>query len=401
MKALSLRIGRMKRVWIGAGLASLGLAQAALADPSDWTLPPYQIFPGNAQLEVGGEAGGLLLANNLPSQPGVTGFARLIPRLHRDYDTGLVLGMTGSFLASDVLSQGRYGGEVVEKLYGEARTGLGRLEIGQTDGAAYDMAVTGPKIDAGVSLDNAQSFLFADPASGRPVADIFALRTEVGASANSAKIAYVSPALFGAQLALSFAPGQGKEILPFLHAGPHVAGRQADIWEIGLRYSDDVGPVTLTGYAGAAEGRAEHKRPGQEGVSDLGVGLKADYPLSDTVSLSAGLSFRQSNAHAFDITQSWQAGVTRALHASAALTDGAFSLGLEYGDGDADKVASLPRLALAGYQAGAAYAVSSSIQISIGWQHWNYARSSGTFFNAAPHLRLDGGFLHLNLKTAN
>jgi hypothetical protein len=375
------------------------MAQAALGDTADWTLAPYQAFPGNAQLEIGGEAGGTLLANNQPSQPGVTGFARLTPRLHRDYDTGLVLGLSGSFLAGDALSKGRYGGDVLEKLYGEARTGLGRLEIGQTDGAAYDLAVTGPKIDAAVSLDNPQSLLFADPVSGRPVADNFALRTEVGASANSAKIAYVSPSVFGAQLALSFAPGQGKEILPFLHAGPHVAGRQADIWEIGLQYSDDVGPVTLTGYAGAAEGRAEHKLPGQEGVSDLGAGLKADYPLNDNVGLSAGLSFRQSNAHAFDITQSWQAGVTRALHASAALTDGAFSVGVEYGDGEAQKVATLPRLTQTGYQVSGAYALSNSIRISAGWQHWNYARSSGTFFGAAPRLRLDGGFLHLNLKT--
>src|SRR5581483_2881117 len=114
--------------------------------------------------------------------------------------------------------------------------------------------------------------------------------------------------------------------------------------------------------AGAAEGRAEHKAPGQEGVSDLGIGLKADYPLNDDVSLSAGASFRQSNAHAFDVTQSWQAGVTRALHASAALTAGAFSLGVEYGDGNADKVANLPRLALTGYQLGAAYAVNHSVQ---------------------------------------
>jgi hypothetical protein len=390
----------MGRLWIAAGLVSLGMAQTALAGPADWTLAPYQAYPGNAQLDLGGEAGGVLLANNQPAQPGVTGFARLTPRLHRDYDTGLVLSLTGSFLASDALSKGRYG-DVLEKLYGEARTGLGRLELGQTDGAAYDLAVTGPKIDAAVSLDNPQSFLFADPARGRPVAEIFALRTEVGVSANSAKIAYVSPALFGAQLALSFAPGQGKEILPFLHAGPQVAGRQADIWEIGLRYSDDVGPVTLTGYAGAAEGRAEHKLPGQEGVSDLGAGLKADYPLNDNVTLSAGLSFRQSNAHAFDVTQSWQPGTTRALHASAAVTDGAFSLGVEYGDGDADKVANLPHLAMVGYQAGAAYALSGSVQISAGWQHWAYARSSGTFFNAAPHLSLEGGFLHLNLKTSS
>ena len=91
---------------------------------------------------------------------------------------------------------------------------------------------------------------------------MFALRTEVGASSNYAKFAYVSPALFGAQLALSFTPNQGKEVLPFLHAGPHVPGRQADIWEAALRYSDDFGPVTLTGYGGIAEGRGRAQTGG-------------------------------------------------------------------------------------------------------------------------------------------
>ena len=53
-------------------------------------------------------------------------------------------------------------------------------------------------------------------------------------------------------------------------------------------YSDDFGPVTLTAYGGAAEGRGEHKLPGQEGVSDLGAGLRADYTVNDDLTLSLG-----------------------------------------------------------------------------------------------------------------
>src|SRR6202000_2695144 len=141
----------------------------------------------------------------------------------------------------------------------EARTGLDRVEIGQTDGAGYTMAVGGPKVDAQVSLDDPQTTFFRNPLTHRAVTDMFALRTAVGASSNYAKFAYVSPALFGAQLALSFTPGQGKEVLPFLHAGPQVPDRQADMWEAGLRYSDDFGPVSLTGYGGIADGGDEHK----------------------------------------------------------------------------------------------------------------------------------------------
>ena len=39
-----------------------------------------------------------------------------------------------------------------------------------------------------------------------------------------------------------------------------------------LRYDDELGPVSLSAYGAVPEGRAEHKLPGQEGVSDLGAG---------------------------------------------------------------------------------------------------------------------------------
>ena len=59
--------------------------------------------------------------------------------------------------------------------------------------------------------------------------------------------------------------------------------------------------MTLTAYGGVAEGRGEHKLAGQEGVSDLGSGLRADYTVNDDLSLSLGGAYRQSNAYAFDI----------------------------------------------------------------------------------------------------
>jgi hypothetical protein len=52
---------------------------------------------------------------------------------------------------------------------------------------------------------------------------MFALRTRVGASSNYAKIVYTSPSLFGAQLALSFTPSEGKQ-LPFPECGAACAG---------------------------------------------------------------------------------------------------------------------------------------------------------------------------------
>lgn len=371
-------------------------AAPALAD-GDLTLAPLQVPLGDAQLDMGALASGALFVGGQTHQA-ASGALKLMPRLHRDYDSGLSIGLDATLTESDALSRGRYNGDFFEKAYGDIHTGLGQLQIGQTDGAAYMMAQGGPKVDDQIALDNPQTTFFRNPVTGRAFTDVFTLRTEIGASSNYAKLAYISPALFGAQIAISFTPNSGKEVLPFLHEGAHVPGRQADIWEAGLRYSDDVGPVTLSGYAGLAEGRAEHKLPGQEGVNDIGAGLNADYPINDDVTLSFGGAYRQSNAHAFDISQSWQAGTTEASTVSARLTDGDWSLGVETGNGAADKVATLPRLGLHGYEASVGYTVSAGIQITGGWQRLDYNRSSGVFYNA-PRINMDAGFLHLNLHT--
>jgi hypothetical protein len=322
-----------------------------------------------------------------------------MPQLRRDYDSGLSLSLNGAFAAADPLSRGRYDGDVIERLAGRVRSGLGTLEIGLTDGAGYSLAVTGPKVDAGVALDDPRTSFYRDPQTGRAVIDMFALRTQVGASSNYAKFAYTSPEVFGVQLALSFTPTEGKQ-LPFLNAGPHLPGRQADIWEGALRYADEFGPVSLSAYAAVAEGRGEHKLPGQEGVSDLGTGLRADYPLDDETSLSLGGAYRQSNAYGFNINQTWQAGTTRIEHVSGGVTHGAWSAGLEYGSGVADSVAALPRLGLNGLEASLGYQISDSLSVSGGWQHLAYSRSSGVFFNGAPRLKLEAVYLHLNLRTS-
>jgi hypothetical protein len=357
---------------------------------------------GDAELRLSGEAGAGLFQ---PDQPGwsgaqASGDLRLMPELRRDYDTGLSLGLAGTLAVEDSLSRGRYDGDLIERLAGEARTGLGKFEIGVTDGAGYDLAVMGPRVDPGVSLDDPRTSFYRNPNTHRAVTDMFALRTEVGASSNYAKFAYTSPSVFGLQLALSFTPTEGKE-LPFLNAGPHLSGRQADIWEAALSYSTDLGPVSLSAYGAFADGRAEHKLPGQEGVSDLGAGINASYPVNDDISVMLGGAWRQSNAYGFDVNQSWQAGTTRARHASAAVSDQAWTAGVEYGDGTDDAVPGLPRLALNGLEASLGYAVSSSASISSGWQHLTYGRSSGLFFNGAPQLKLNAVYLHVNLKTSD
>ena len=381
-------------------LAGAGLCSVAGAAPWNEPIAPYRAYLGDVQLDIGAMAGGAAFSATGHGGQNASGVVKLMPRLHRDYDSGLSLGLNTTIVASDVLSRGRYDGDVFEKAYGDIRTGLGRLEIGQTDGAAYDLAVSGPKVDDQVSLDDPQTRFFRDPVTGRAFSEDFTLRTAIGASSNYAKFAYISPEIFGAQLAVSFTPNQSKEGLPFVHAGPHVAGRQVDIWEAAIRYSDQFGPLSVSAYGGGAVGRGEHKAAGQEGVSDLGAGLRLDYPVNDDLSVSLGGAWRQSNAYAFRIERSFVSATTRAMQASASATYGDWMLGIEYGDGHAGRVPGAPQLNLAGYQASLGYSISSSIQVSAGWQRQNYDRSSGLYYNAAPRIGLDAAFLHLNLKTA-
>lgn len=377
------------------------LAASAQTPAGAQVFQPLSVPVGDAQLQLSGEAGGALFN---PSQPGrsgaqASGDVRVMPDLRRDYDSGLGLDLGGTFAAEDPLSRGRYDGDVIERLAAQARTGLGKIEAGITDGAGYDLAVTGPKVDPGVSLDDPRTSFYRDPTTHRAVTDMFALRTEVGASSNYAKIAYTSPDVFGLQLALSFTPTEAKE-LPFLNAGPHLPGRQADIWEGAIRYETDLGPASVSAYGAFAEGRAEHKLAGQEGVSDLGAGVKADYPVNDDITLSLGGSYRQSNAHAFDVNQSFVTGTTRASYVSTAVSYKDWMAGLEYGNGVADAVPGAPRLGQNGLQASLGYSVSSSASISSGWQHLTYSQAGGVFFNGLPQLRLDAFYLHVNLKTS-
>lgn len=375
-------------------------AVPAQAAPDDWRLAPLSAPMGDAEFTLGVLAQGALIA---PRQPGVrgtdaTGEFVFTPSLTRDYDSGISLSLNGMVAVRDGLSRGRYENKNLDFLYGELRFGLGRIRLGMIDGPSA-LAVSGPKANADLALDDPEITLFRDPA-GHPVSELFALRSSARASSNYAKLAYASPEVFGLQLALSFTPTQSINVLPFLGAGPKVPGRQVDIWEGALRYSDTFGVTDFSAYAGGALGRAEHKLPGQVGVVDLAAGLRADYPVTDDLTLSIGGAYRLSNARAFDINQAWRGGDTSSVQLSTGATYDAWSLSLEYGDGVAGAVAALPRLNVHGDEAAISYALNSGMALTGGWQRLVYGRGSGVFYNGAPRLAMDAGFLSLSVKTS-
>ena len=379
------------------GAAPLLCLILASAQAQEDAITPLELPVGQSVFTLGGTASGAGFVNGKTVD--ATGVAQGLAALTRSYDSGLSI--SGHLTASlaDPLARGRYDGDVWEEAYGEVRTGLGAFRMGMTDGAGALLPVGSPRAAEDVSLSDPRIFLFRDPTNDKPVAQIFALTTQVGTSSNSAKLIYQSPNLFGVELALAFSPGEGKDVLPFLRAGPHVPGRQADIWETSARYSFQMEEANVSLYAALAEGRAEHKLPGQEGVSDIGAGAKIDYPVNDDVTVSLGGSWRQSNAYAFDIHNAWQAATTNAYEMGVGASWGAWMASAQYGAGFAGGVtgAGLAHMNLEGAELALSRNITPNLTLAIGWQRFDYARAAGTFYNGSPRLLLDAGFLHFKL----
>jgi len=385
----------------GAAMAVI-VSAPAMAD--DWTLSPWTTNISDIDVTVGGRAQGTAFIADQPSALGIdktsaSGAAELTVALERDYDSGLTIGIKSGFeVYHDRLSGDNYGDDFVQKVYAMAQTGIGRVEVGMTDGAAYTLAVTGPVVDDATTIDNANATFFRDPSTGRAFIDAFHLNSAVESSLNYAKLSYYTPRLFGIELAASYTPSEGKDVIPFVSSGPLVANRQESIWEGAASYSDELGPVSLGVYAGFsfAHANAASKTPGHEGLTEWGLGSELDYNINDDMKLAVGGAFRHSNASRFDINDVLAHGQTTSLHLSATLRDGPWIAGGEFGTGNAD---GAPRLGVHGAGASIGYVFNANWQASLGWQQLNYSRDIGAFYNGAPHIEMDAVFIHLRLHT--
>jgi hypothetical protein len=385
-----------------AAVLSCALASVAQADLLDWQVSPFTTDIGDAVLTVGGAADGAAYGANQPDFPGldesgVTGAASVYANLARTYDTGMVISLKSVFeVFHDKLSGDNYGSDFVQKVYGVVQTGLGRAEIGMTDGAAYALAVTGPVVDGVTSLDNPNTTFFLDPVTGRAFINIFTINSAVEPTYNFAKISYYTPRLFGVQIGASFTPSEGKEVIPFLNGGPRIPNRQRGMWEVALSYQGSSGRLSYGLSGTIAVGHAVHKTPGHHGLADWAFGAQGDYDLTDDMKLSFGGAWRQTNQYAFDLNNVLALGATRAVHLGTTLTKGEWIVGGEYANGSADGSLGLPTLGVHGVEASVGYTINTNAQITGGWQQLRYSRDVGSFYNGAPRIRMDAWFLHLN-----
>lgn len=382
-------------------------AGAIVCDPvladtlTDWSLSPATTGIGDWTALLGAIASGAGYADDQDGgirRLGVTGSLLALPRLRHEFEDGWVLGLHGALLAyHDALSGDSYGNRFFEKAYVSLDTEFGRVEAGQQDGAAWQLGVTGPKVDDQTSIDNANATFFRDPATGQSLTSLFPIRTAEFASENFAKFSYFSPRLFGVALGVSYAPNEAHGGLPFISSGDDVANRQANLLEGAANLTEDFGVVAATISGGLVLAHDAARTPGHEGLRDWSLGAEFDFDL-EPVKLAAGGAWRQSNAYTFAIDDAFESGTTGALRLGATASYGAWIAGLEYANARADQQTSLPGLSETGWEPSVAYVVNANLQLTLGWQHLFFKRSEGVFYNGQPSVAMEAGFLHALLK---
>ena len=384
-------------IYLASVLLALSFAAPARAD---WTVSPLKTEADGWTFRLGGNAN---LTGYTAHQSGgmgrtsATASAFLDPRLEKLFSNGWQAGIRATLnLYHDELSGDRYGNDVFQKVYLFVQTPYGRVEIGQQDGAAYKMAVTGPVVADDTAIDNGNIAFFRDPATGTGFDRNFDIVSAVFATQNAAKISYYSPRLLGIRVGASYTPHMAKDVLPFVSAGPHVADRQDNLFEGAVNYTGFFGRTSLGAYAGFAVGHNAQRTAGHDDLFDWGLGGEADYNFGGAT-LAVGAAWRETNGYAFNTGAAFKTGTTHAAHVSTKLTTGPWLFGLEYSTGTADAEAAMPKLDFTGYEASLGYVINSNLQLSAGWQNERFTRSTGVFYTGTPKANMNAGFLTLHI----
>lgn len=381
-------------------LAGLAAAPAVADTFDDWTVPPYKFTAIGMIGTLGGEASGAVFdahQSALGGETNATGYLLLTPQLETVLDNAWELGFRGAVLAyHDTLSGDMYGNDAIQKAYGFLQMPYGRFEIGQQDGAGTKLSFTGPTVDDDVSLNDANVSFFRDPKTGHALIDVFPMRTEMFASANDAKISYYIPHLTDFQVGFSYTPTASKGGLPLLDPGPHVPNRATNIFEMAANYAGYFGNAVVRAYGALGMAHNDAATPGQDDLHDWALGGEVDYTEYSLFAarFALGGSYRHANTYNFDVEEPFTHGATDVGRISAAVYKGKWSAGVEYETGKADAHPALPQLNETGYEASVSYQLNFQTQITAGWQHMRFTRSSGAFYDALSRVNGDAFFLH-------
>jgi hypothetical protein len=367
-------------------------------------LDPPQFDIGDVTVKFGGFADGVLFNAHQSAGPGfpggydiarTSGVAGANIRAQRIFDNGLIVGVGGGFLLyHDSLSGDQYGNDFVEKAFMFVQTGFGRVDLGQQDGAAFTLGLVGPVTNQEVTLENRNISLFHDPIAGENFARFFESVAAVQSTSNFAKIDYITPRLFGIQIGASFTPETVRAPLPFTGNPSNGPDQQQNIWEVAASYTGYVSNFALGLSAGFAHGSLTNGTPGSDGLYDWALGAQVAYMLSD-VRLSAGGAYRESNAYLLAIDSALAHGGTHATHLSAMAEWNRWIAGVEY---SLAEVTGPVDYDIRGYQISGGYRLNDNLQITAGWQWYDYRRNLGTFYNGLAGIDMNAGFLAISYE---
>jgi len=88
-------------------------------------------------------------------------------------------------------------------------------------------------------------------------------------------------------------------------------------------------------------------------------------------------------------------GDTRLVHLSLMAERGSWLAGFEFSHGDEDGPVDYR---IAGYQIAAGYKVNTNMQITAGWQWYDYRKDAGAFYNGLAKLGMNAGFVTLGYE---
>lgn len=396
-----------KPIFLAGSACVLALLSQSYAADTQPQTGPLEFGTPAVNLAVGGTAYTTLSAAFQPDadhlhKNNISGAITLDTRLTLRPSADQILLLEGSFFAyHDRFTADNYENDFVQKVYASWISKIGQFDVGMADGAAYSLSLTGPVVDDEISPESHNTTFFPDINGRHLIIDSYALNSSVEVSFNYAKIAYYTPEWHGLTLGASYAPGEGKWVIPFVDAGSSHSGRQSNIWEIGGAYKTNLGRMTaaISGGAGFSHAVEADKSSQQKGLTDWSAGVEFSLPLTANDTLGFGGAYHVSNAFGFCIDDTRKNGQTDSAHVSLRYNHESWSFGTEYSDGTAYGGAVNEHIGVRAYAAAVGYRLNSNWQASLGWQQMRY-NANTLFYNGATRIHMDAVFLHLHFDQA-
>lgn len=182
---------------------------------------------------------------------------------------------------------------------------FGRVNIGSKDGAAYMLQVAAPAADTNVDgmrvyMQGLNPDIWDDGlinASFAPAGFALRLGYDNADFRGVDKIAYFTPEFMGVRAGVSYAPEDGQNQVDDAFNGMNLndrPGRFENIWDAGIRWDGDIGPVGMQVGAGIVRATPEIKAAvgasGSDELTSWDAGLAFDYK-----EFSLGAGYRHSD----------------------------------------------------------------------------------------------------------